>query len=114
RARANSRADRRRQEAREGQWREIRTARRAHSTATPGSDAAPWQRQGTSGCSTVVQCFAGHNIAAFSNSRCLMQTKILVGVGVLSLLLGSVALAGTCSTYCGEFAGFRWCNTTCR
>jgi len=43
-----------------------------------------------------------------------MQTKILVGVAVMSLLLASAALAGSCMTYCGKFAGHRWCNTTCR
>jgi len=44
-----------------------------------------------------------------------MQIKILVGVAVLSLLLASAALAdSSCSTICGEFAGFRWCNTRCR
>jgi hypothetical protein len=43
-----------------------------------------------------------------------MKAKLLVGVTVLSLLLASAAFAGSCSTYCGEFAGFKWCNTTCR
>ena len=43
-----------------------------------------------------------------------MRTKLLAGVAVLLMLLASAALAGQCSTYCGEFAGFRWCNTRCR
>jgi len=30
------------------------------------------------------------------------------------MLLAGAALAETCHTYCGEFAGFKWCNTTCR
>jgi len=38
--------------------------------------------------------------------------KILLAAMLLMLLAGA-ALAG-CQTYCGEFAGFRWCNTTCR
>jgi hypothetical protein len=43
-----------------------------------------------------------------------MRAKLLFGVAVLSLLLAGAALAGQCSTYCGNFAGFRWCNTKCR
>jgi len=43
-----------------------------------------------------------------------MKTKVLTGIAVLSLLLASAALAGQCQTICGEFAGFKWCNTTCR
>ena len=43
-----------------------------------------------------------------------MRTKLLVGMAVLSLLLASAALAGQCSTYCGTFGGFKWCNTRCR
>jgi hypothetical protein len=43
-----------------------------------------------------------------------MRAKLLFGVAVLALLLAGAALAGQCQTYCGEFAGFRWCNTTCR
>jgi len=43
-----------------------------------------------------------------------MKTKLLIGVAALSMLLASAALAGSCSTYCGEFAGFKWCNTRCR
>jgi hypothetical protein len=38
--------------------------------------------------------------------------KILL-VAMLLMVAGA-ALAGSCQTYCGEFAGFRWCNTTCR
>jgi hypothetical protein len=53
-------------------------------------------------------------LTADCNNRCLMRTKLLAGVAVLSLLLASAALAGQCQTYCGEFAGFRWCNTKCR
>ena len=41
-----------------------------------------------------------------------MRAKLLIAV--LSLLLTSMALAGSCQTYCGTFAGFHWCNTTCR
>jgi hypothetical protein len=34
---------------------------------------------------------------------------------VLSMLLAGAAIAGyKCSTYCGTFAGYRWCNTQCR
>jgi hypothetical protein len=33
---------------------------------------------------------------------------------MLSLLLAGTAMAGSCSTYCGTFAGHRWCNTQCR
>jgi hypothetical protein len=43
-----------------------------------------------------------------------MKTKLLAGVAVLSLLLAGIALAGSCSTYCGNFSGFKWCNTRCR
>jgi hypothetical protein len=43
-----------------------------------------------------------------------MRAKLLFGVAVLSLLLASAAFAGQCQTYCGEFAGFKWCNTRCR
>jgi len=43
-----------------------------------------------------------------------MKVKLLAGVAVLSMLLAKAALAGQCQTYCGEFAGFRWCNTRCR
>jgi hypothetical protein len=32
----------------------------------------------------------------------------------LSMLLAGAALAGSCSQYCGTFAGHRWCNTQCR
>ena len=32
----------------------------------------------------------------------------------LSMLLTGAALAGSCSEYCGVFAGFRWCQTRCR
>jgi len=39
--------------------------------------------------------------------------KILLTVA-LSMLLAGTALAGSCSTYCGTFAGYRWCNTRCR
>jgi hypothetical protein len=39
--------------------------------------------------------------------------NILLAVA-LSMLLVGAALAGSCSTYCGTFAGYRWCNTTCR
>jgi hypothetical protein len=35
-------------------------------------------------------------------------------IAALSLLLASAALAETCQTYCGEFGGFRWCQTRCR
>jgi len=44
----------------------------------------------------------------------MMKTKLLVSVAMLLMLLVGAALAGSCSTYCGEFAGFRWCNTRCR
>ena len=44
----------------------------------------------------------------------MMKTKLLAGVAVLLLLLASAALAGQCSTFCGEFGGFKWCSTTCR
>ena len=43
-----------------------------------------------------------------------MKTKLLAVVAVLSLLLASAALAGQCQTFCGEFAGFKRCNTTCQ
>jgi len=43
-----------------------------------------------------------------------MRAKLLAEIAVLSVLLASAALAETCHTYCGEFAGFKWCNTTCR
>jgi hypothetical protein len=43
-----------------------------------------------------------------------MRTKLLVGVAALSLLLASMALAGSCIEYCGSFAGYKWCNTKCR
>jgi hypothetical protein len=39
--------------------------------------------------------------------------KILL-TAVLPMLLAGAALAGSCSTYCGTFAGYHWCNTTCR
>jgi len=39
--------------------------------------------------------------------------KILMAV-TLSMLLAGAALAGSCSTYCGSFAGYHWCNTRCR
>jgi hypothetical protein len=43
-----------------------------------------------------------------------MRAKVLAGVAVLSMLLAGAAIAGyKCSTYCGSFAGYRWCNTTC-
>jgi len=40
--------------------------------------------------------------------------KKLLFAAALALLLAGAALAGQCSTYCGDFAGFHWCNTTCR
>jgi hypothetical protein len=40
--------------------------------------------------------------------------KIMFAIVMLSTLLAGAALAGTCSTYCGTFAGHRWCNTRCR
>ena len=40
--------------------------------------------------------------------------KKLSLAAALSLLLASAALAETCHTFCGEFAGFRWCQTQCR
>ena len=43
-----------------------------------------------------------------------MRAKLLAEIAVLSMLLAGAALAGQCQTYCGEFNGFRWCNTTCR
>jgi len=43
-----------------------------------------------------------------------MKTKLLIGVAVLLILLAGAALAGQCQTFCGEFAGFKWCYTTCR
>jgi hypothetical protein len=39
---------------------------------------------------------------------------LLLAVAALSLLLAGAALAGSCSTYCGTFAGYHWCNTVCR
>jgi len=39
--------------------------------------------------------------------------KILLAT-MLLMLLADAALAGSCSTYCGTFAGYRWCNTRCR
>jgi hypothetical protein len=39
--------------------------------------------------------------------------KILLAA-VLLMLLAGAAVAGQCQTYCGEFAGFHWCSTTCR
>jgi opacity protein-like surface antigen len=39
--------------------------------------------------------------------------KILL-TAVLLMLLASAALASDCATYCGTFAGYRWCNTRCR
>jgi len=39
--------------------------------------------------------------------------KILLAA-TLSMLLAGAALAGSCSSYCGTFAGYRWCNTQCR
>jgi hypothetical protein len=39
--------------------------------------------------------------------------KILL-TAMLSLLLAGAALGSSCVTYCGTFAGFRWCNTRCR
>jgi DNA invertase Pin-like site-specific DNA recombinase len=44
----------------------------------------------------------------------MMKMKLLAGVAALLMLLAGAALAGSCQTYCGEFAGFRWCNTKCR
>ena len=44
----------------------------------------------------------------------MMKMKLLAGVAALLMLLAGAALAGSCSTYCGSFAGFRWCNTKCR
>jgi hypothetical protein len=43
-----------------------------------------------------------------------MGAKLLAGVAVLLMLLMGAAVAGSCSTYCGVFAGFHWCNTACR
>src|SRR5215831_13554783 len=48
-----------------------------------------------------------------ARGRCVMRAK-LVAAAALSLLLAGAALAGSCSSYCGSFAGYRWCNTTCR
>jgi hypothetical protein len=43
-----------------------------------------------------------------------MRAKLLAGIAALLVLLASAALAGQCQTICGEFAGYKWCNTTCR
>jgi hypothetical protein len=43
-----------------------------------------------------------------------MRAKLLAGVTVLAVLLAGAALAGSCTTFCGTFAGHRWCNTQCR
>jgi hypothetical protein len=40
--------------------------------------------------------------------------KKLLLLATIFVMLAGAALAGQCSTYCGEFAGFKWCNTTCR
>ena len=40
--------------------------------------------------------------------------KEILLAATLAMLLASTALAGSCQTYCGEFAGFKWCSTTCR
>jgi hypothetical protein len=40
--------------------------------------------------------------------------KMLLLATMLAMLLAGAALAETCRTYCGEFAGFKWCTTTCR
>jgi len=47
----------------------------------------------------------------------MMRTNLLAGIAVLLLLLlllAGAALASDCATYCGTFAGYRWCNTRCR
>ena len=43
-----------------------------------------------------------------------MRAKLLAGGAALLMLLAGAAVAGSCSTYCGTFAGYRWCNTQCR
>jgi hypothetical protein len=43
-----------------------------------------------------------------------MRAKLLAGIPALSMLLAGAVLAGSCSTYCGKFAGHSWCNTQCR
>jgi len=40
--------------------------------------------------------------------------KEILLAAMLAMLLAGAALASDCTTYCGEFAGFRWCNTRCR
>jgi hypothetical protein len=102
---------RRRQKACEGPWREIRTANCTNSAPTARSNAEACMRRSAGRCSAVLQCFAGHNIAAWV---CVMSAKLLAGIAALSMLLAGAALAGSCQTFCGEFAGYHWCNTTCR
>ena len=45
-------------------WRAFRSSRCSHTAPAAGSSPAPWQWRGTSRCSAVFQCLAGHNIAA--------------------------------------------------
>jgi hypothetical protein len=40
--------------------------------------------------------------------------RTLLIVATLTLLAGAALAGTTCHTYCGTFAGHRWCNTTCR
>jgi len=40
--------------------------------------------------------------------------KEILLAAMLAMLLAGAALAGSCQTYCGTFAGYHWCNTTCR
>jgi hypothetical protein len=49
-----------------------------------------------------------------ADERTTPMKKLLLMVAVLAIASAGAALAGSCTQYCGVFAGFHWCNTTCR
>ena len=53
-----------RPQARQGPWRAFRTSRCSYATPTGRSPKAPWQWRSAGGCSAVIQCLAGDDIAA--------------------------------------------------
>jgi hypothetical protein len=42
-----------------------------------------------------------------------MKYYLLVAAVWAVTVVAGTAIAGSCATYCGTFAGHKWCNTQC-